>query len=1055
MEPDSDPRANCLLCYAAKSLTNFSFALLCLRYPRLACPFFPFFPIALDPFGGPHIAMAANPRPEVPRFDASTSWLLLEDETSEARLLVLVAQVLSIGTDDVQILESFRDLGGTEQSAAALRKACMDAGMDLKVKDILRCSTLAELQTCITPCAPQSRHPKSAAVEAVMIAPLEIHRASRMPTIPPPKGTHSRNSSTASFQVQRGQRTEMEQSLGIRPEVGRIATVRPKAGLLEGKLIALLALSNAQSTPEIPAAINLIPQSHSLFAGTQVAQLKQAAETSLPPDAVPDLWIVLDAMPLTESGDVDIRRLRTWAQNINENIYHQALSLEHQETLQAPTCEMEKSLQRLVSKVLDVPQSQLGVNFSFSQLGGDEMTAMELAARCKHESIYINPIEALGSMTLSELAGIAASRGGLAHKWDEETSDCFDLSPMQHLYFKTAMGGDLKRRPALDGSYRFNQSLLLRIKKPFSLEDITAAIEAVVGHHPMLRSRFGRGLSGWVQRVLPEVAGSYSLCHSAIRSERELEDIIERTQMSINIETGPIFAVDYLTTDDGQHMVYLAAHHLAVDLPSWRTLIHDLDELLENGSLLSQRSMPFHKWVDLQKSDALGPDPVDLLPFAVQPGDYAYWGLQDTRNTYGDALEVSFSLSQELTTILQTSCNQVFKTDCVDIYLAALMLSFSQTFHDRPVPVVWNQEHGREPWNPDIDISETVGWFTSLCPVTFNIESSDDFVNVLRHLKDTRRSIPTRGAQYFASRFYHYDKEDLSAKDWPFEVIFSYAGSLQHLERDNGVMEQLAIPGRTLASSTSDIGCNVGRIALFEVSAMIDQGSAKVKFLYNRFSKDQTRISQWVHNYEHLLLEAIGRLRYHPQELTLADVPHLDVTYEGLEEFNKNRLTALKLASVRDVETIYPVTAVQQSILISQAQRPDTCYLHAIYEFASPNGDPIDVSRICTAWQSVTMRHAALRTVFTESVSETGLWDKVILRRASPEMLFIDTAPSEDPVFELTNLPNLRPTENKPLHRLTVCKAPARTLVKLDISTALCDVSLVPDLVDSSGYLTP
>ncbi|KAK4249149.1 non-ribosomal peptide synthetase [Corynascus novoguineensis] len=975
--------------------------------------------------------MAAGSRP-APHVDASTSWLLLEEETTEARLLVLVSQVLGISTDKVRPHESFRDLGGNEQRAVALRKACMAAGMDVKVKDILRCSTLAELQTCITPCAPQNRSSATDAVEPVMIAPVEIHRASRMSIMPEPEDGYLSKPSQAN-------RTDIEQALGTEPEVGRIATIRPKAGLLDGKLVALLTLSSAQTTQEKPTAINLIPQSHALFAGTQVAHLKRSAETLLAPEAIPDVWIVLDGMPVTEAGDVDLRRLRTWAQNMNEDVYHQALSLEHQEALQGPETEMEKTIQRLVSKVLDVPPGQIGVNFSFSQLGGDEMAAMELAARCKHESIYINTSEALGSMTLAELAAIAASRGGLAHKWDEETSDCFDLSPMQHLYFDTGMGGDLRRRPVLDGSYRFNQSLLLRLKKLFSFADISAAVEAIVAHHPMLRSRFGRGLNGWVQRILPEVTGSYTLSHSAIQSERDLENVIERTQMSINVETGPIFAVDYLTTNDGQQLVYLVAHHLAVDLPSWRTIIHDLDELLENGSLLSQRSMPFHKWVDIQKADALGPDPKDLLPFALQPGDYAYWGLQDAPNTYGDAAEVSFSLSQELTTILQSSCNQVFKTDSVDIYLAALMLSFAQTFHDRPVPVVWNQEHGRDPFNPDTDISETVGWFTSLCPVSLNAEPADDFIKVLRHLKDTRRSIPARGAQYFASRFYHYDKEALVSKDWPFEIIFSYAGSLQHLERDNGVLEQLAIPGRTLASSTSDIGANVGRIALFEISAMVDQGSAKIKFLYNRSSKDQTRIKQWVQNYEHLLLEAIGRLRYHPQELTQADVPHLDVTYDGLDKFNKDRVATLRLASVRDVETMYPVTAVQQSILISQAQRPDTCYLHAIYEFASPNGDPIDISRICTAWTQVTMRHAALRTVFTESVTETGLWDKVILRRTSPEMLFIDTAPAEDPVYELSNLPNLRPTESKPLHRLTVCKAPTRTLVKLDISTALCD----------------
>ncbi|KAK0712561.1 non-ribosomal peptide synthetase [Lasiosphaeria miniovina] len=982
--------------------------------------------------------MDAAPRFAAPRIDASTSWLLLEDESIDSRFLVAMAQVLDVDQGKIRVQESFRELGGDEKSAAVLRKACMDIGIDVKIRDILRCSTIAELQTCISPCARQSQYAET--LEPVMIAPLEIHKASRLSARSEAKGSHSRNSSQSSSGSQIVQRTGIEQALGTQTAVDRIATVRPKAGLLEGKLVALLTLSGAlPSAEDSPPAINLIPQSQSLFAGTQVAVLKQTAEAALPSEAVPDIWIVLDVMPLTESGEVDIRRLRTWAQNINEDIYQQATGLGSHETLELPQTAMEKSLQILVSKVLDAPPGQIGVNFTFCQLGGDEMTAIELVARCKHESIYLSAAEVLGSTTLSELAVLAASRGAMSQKWDEETLDSFDLSPMQHLYFKTAMGGDLDLRTGGEGSYRFNQSLLLRFKKSFTFESITAAIEAVVGHHPMLRSRFSRGMAGWSQRILPEVAGSYSLCHSAIRSDRELEDILEKTQYSIDIESGPVFAVDYLTTHDGQQMVYLAAHHLAVDLPSWRIVIHDLDEMLENGNLLSQRSMPFHNWVDVQKADAQGREPQDLLPFPVQPGDYAYWGLQGAPNTYGDALEVSFSLSHELTSILQTSCNLVFRTDCVDIYLAALMLSFAQTFHDRSVPVVWNQEHGREPWNTDIDISETVGWFTSLCPINQKVDTSDDLIAVLRRLKDIRRSIPTRGAQYFASRFYDYEKADLS-HDWPFEIIFSYAGSLQHLERDNGVMEQFPIPGRTLASPTSDIGPNVGRIALFEVSAMIDQGAAKVKFLYSRFSKDQSRISQWIQNYEHLLLEAIGRLRYHQHEITLSDVPHLDVTYESLAKFHrKERLAALNLTCVRELETIYPVTAVQQSILISQAQRPDACYLHAIYEFAAPNGGSIDHSKICTAWEQVTMRHAALRTVFTESISETGLWDKIILHRTSPEMLFIDTAPSEDPVYELSNLVKLRPTDKKPLHRLTVCKAPSRTFVKLDISTALCD----------------
>jgi hypothetical protein len=278
-------------------------------------------------------------------------------------------------------------------------------------------------------------------------------------------------------------------------------------------------------------------------------------------------------------------------------------------------------------------------------------------------------------------------------------------------------------------------------------------------------------------------------------------------------------------------------------------------------------------------------------------------------------------------------------------------------------------------------------------------------------------------------------------QEWPLEVIFSYAGSLQHLNGNNGVLEQLPIPGGTLASRTSDIGPKVGRIALFEISAMVDDGNTMVKFLYNRHSSHQGLISAWIQNYEHLLLEAIGRLRHHVQELTLADIPHLNVTYDGLAKLNKHRVKALNLLSVRDIEAVYPATAIQQSILITQAQRPDACYYHAVHEFSPPEAGAVDTSQICSAWQAVCAKHPAMRTVFMDSVTVNGLYDQVVLRKACPPMLFIDNVPPEDPIKNLNNLPALRGMANEIPHRLTVCKTPVKTYVKLDISQTICDVS--------------
>lgn len=962
---------------------------------------------------------------------------------------------------------------------------------------------------------------------SVMIAPEKIHRASRMDSTRLRAGRqdfdkHVRMPSWDDAPPipmnPLDKPGEIELFLGSENAVSKVVVLRPRAGLFEDKLVACLTLSSIPPKEPDSPKVELISSSQIFFAGTQIATIKQnlRSTTLVDAKAIPEVWIPLDSMPtVAETDQVDRRKLRTWVQNANQDIFERVMSLSTDQPLQQATTDMERAVQKLIARVLQVPPDQVGMNFTFTQLGGDEVTAMALVTNARVESIFLESHEILHpNSTFGYLAVLATQRGGLAHKWtaDQEkivadgpvspTTGTFDLSPMQKLYFSTKMGGDAKLRRSADGSYRFNSSLLFRVAKGLGVHEISAATDALVGHHAMLRARFVKVKDEWMQQILPTVEGSYSFMHYTISTNQQVESVVHNTQSTIDVEDGPVFAVAHFQTTDGHQMIYLAAHHLVVDVASWRLIIHDLDELLQHGTLLSQRAMPFQKWIELQKMDTQVP--CGGLPFDICPGDLGYWGLQDSTNAYADAEEVSFSLSQELTSILETTCNQVLRTESADIYISALLLSFAQTFPDRRVPDVWNQEHGRDLWSDQIDISETVGWFTTLCPLSQQINASSDFVDVLRRLKDTRRAVPHRGAHYFASKFFSNEKTpdpgsprpsspsflQIATRDWPIEILFSYAGNIKNLGKDNGVLEQMVLPGRTLEARTSDIGPAVGRIAMFEVNTTVDQGSAKIKFLYNRHSKNLDRITAWIQNYEHLLLEAIGRLRFADPELTLSDIPQLwatGVTYEGLAKLNRTVVTELGLGGVNEIEAVYPVTPMQQSILVSQARQlqfpagparshceengysymPSTssngnanaCHIHVMYELASPNGAPVDLARVVAAWDQVTARYPALRTVFIESVAEQGLFNAVVLRRWNPNMLFLDATPSEDPADTLNNLPPLTAypaLKSVPRHRLTVCHSPMKTVVKLDVSAALCDMISVNNLIADlrRGYCT-
>jgi hypothetical protein len=108
--------------------------------------------------------------------------------------------------------------------------------------------------------------------------------------------------------------------------------------------------------------------------------------------------------------------------------------------------------------------------------------------------------------------------------------------------------------------------------------------------------------------------------------------------------------------------------------------------------------------------------------------------MKNVPNCYGDVKMKKFSLSTKKTALALDKCHARLRTEPLDLFLAVLMHSFRRTFADREVPTVYNETHGRHPWDGDIDLSGTVGWFTSICPLPSTLPSgkcptirSDDF----------------------------------------------------------------------------------------------------------------------------------------------------------------------------------------------------------------------------------------------------------------------------------------------------------------------------------------
>ena len=913
---------------------------------------------------------------------------LLQDHVIRA-----MAGVLGLDFDDIFHGDSFADLGGDQQAAEELSANCKARGLAIEPNDIMSCPTIAELETMVTPLStshsdslpalttpiisPLSSAPSvcgsqhaTAVLQQPPVVPLKAprrvsklmqQRQSELVTQPQPK----RHPPSTSYE-------QVEHVLCMSSAVSRAVVIRPRAGPFEGRMVACLSLVGYQVGSPSSCDISL----HDTYDPKLLQLAKGAVKKGIHPNDRPEVWVVLRQIPLNSSGDFDRRKVQTWVQNTNQDVYNLIMTLDQQEVVSVGT-------------------------------SSAEFTS-------------------------------AVSSGGTTWVEGGEEKEQFDLSPMQRLYFHTPMGNGATRSHTEE--YRFNQSVLFQLHKEVDIGDLHAAIEAIVGHHSMLRCRFQCDEDSWYQWIEPEIPSSYQFWTHSITTIDDLEAIISSAQGTIDVEQGPVFAAHHFRTPDGHHMLYLLAHRLVVDLNSWPVIAKDLDELLSKGCLTSGPSLSYQNWISQQRHHVRATDTPGITDLEIPIPDRDFWGIQEHHNTYNNTIKAGFTLDAGLLRTLEGD-EQLARGDCPDLFIAALLLSFSRAFPDRAVPTLWSQEHGRANTYAGGNTFDTVGWFTSLCPLVLDISPLENISEVLASMREVRQSMTDTSVPYFtASLMDTHSASSFVSAYCPMELTFMFSKDTQDLYGQNGFIEQIPVPGRSPWSGTSDIGPGVGRVSVFEVSAFIDEGAVEFKILYHRGTKHHEQIQTWISGFEMLLHETLGQLNNSPPDLSPTDIPFMEVTPEGLAQLNQKILPNLGLDSTK-VAGIYPATESQQSIIVNELLIPGSSNAQVTYELDTSDHS-LDTGRICAAWQQVSDKHPALRTIFIQSISKSGLYDRLVLRHNSPKMLFFESERGHRAVETIDNVPPISWTENSPCHRLIVCRSREITLLKLEISQALCDVSL-------------
>ncbi|RYP90225.1 hypothetical protein DL770_003646 [Monosporascus sp. CRB-9-2] len=532
----------------------------------------------------------------------------------------------------------------------------------------------------------------------------------------------------------------------------------------------------------------------------------------LPSYMVPTVFVAMRQLPMSATGKTDRRRLRA----IGGSCVIQQLTNTQTNggRKRQATSAIERQLQSIWCRVLNLDPASVGMDDSFLRLGGDSITAMQVSAAARSSSINICLADILRKKTIANLADGLSSSG------------CTHSALV------------LPRSMIRDNSLQLSPMQMLKNKKGI-----------------------------WEQRLAPDVRASVCL-HVRESDVSDTAQVIAQCREGLDIENGPLFAA-VLFDDTRSQKLFLTAHHLVVDLVSWRVLLLELEELLTLGSVSTPPPMGFQSWITLQAQYAAeNLDPVAATPFEVRPPLLGYWGMESKENLRRHAVLKRYGIDEPTSSAILSSCNDVSGMRPVELMISALLYSFGLVFPNRPLPPIFSEGHGREPWDDRIDVSTTVGCFTTLWPVQLSTSENSSMQDTIRWTRNSIRSLPRNGWSWFTSHCAEGANLKAFASGFPLEVTFNYEGLYQQLERSGALFERIFLSDEEVPASSLEIR----RFALIEIEARVEQGRIWTSVAYHRDMRHQQRILEWVEKYEDTLAQMAKEIRAVPPDWVRNDL---------------------------------------------------------------------------------------------------------------------------------------------------------------------------------------
>ena len=670
-----------------------------------------------------------------------------------------------------------------------------------------------------------------------------------------------------------------------------------------------------------------------------VEDLRSSMQQRLPEYMLPAAFVVLQELPRLPSGKVDRRALP--APDGSRPLLRKPYI--------APRNGAERRLAEIWSAVLGV--REVGVEDNFFELGGDSILSILIVSRAREAGLKIAPRQLFLHQTIAGLAAVA-SLSTPAQGGEEAVVGPVPLTPIQHDFF--ARG--------LEDLHHYNQSVLLTVRQPLPAGACAALIADLLTRHDALRLRFRREGAAWSQECAAPGGqvpfGAVDLSGlPADRRGRAVEEAAATAQPSLDLAAGQLVRAVLFQHGAGEEgRLLLIVHHLAIDGVSWRILLDDLQRAwsaLRSGEPLPAlaKTTSFKTWAECLAAHA-----------PELRGDLEHWLAEarvaaavplDFPEAAGANLEfaaelVSMTFDPEETRILSTQAQEIHRAGMREILLAALTEALLSWTGGRPL-LVDLEAHGREEIFPDVDLSRTVGWFTSVFPVLLDTGRAAAPGAALRAIREKLLRVPGNGLSFGVLRYLDAEAGELLHALPAPRIGFNYLGQV----------DQVLAAGSPFGPAPESAGRGQSprqnRRYLLELNALITEGRLVVSWSYSRRVHRRETVERLAERFRgairNLLAEiASGREipRSSPADFPLAT--SLDAA--GLD----------RLLQSGPVEDLYPLSPLQQGLLFDALRSPGGgAYVQQVScRFSGVLAEDL----FARAWQQMVDRHAILRTEF-------------------------------------------------------------------------------------------